>query len=272
VCLARTGEREGTGRVDVLTELNGGRLDAKDSTECIRVAVATYNVHRCIGRDGRQDPDRIARVVRETDASVIGLQEIESFQRGEPQHHQLTQLVRGTGLIAVAGPALYRPQAHYGNSLLTRERLLRVQRHDLSVAGREPRGAVEVDLEIEGCRIRTIVTHLGLRAAERCLQTRQLLDIVASQPGVPTIVLGDFNEWLFCGSRLSWLRRELGKSRGRRSFPARFPILALDRVWVTHPGRVLTTRAHRSLLARVASDHLPMTAVVEFSRPTLAAR
>jgi endonuclease/exonuclease/phosphatase family metal-dependent hydrolase len=256
--------------VDVLTEEAGAKLDAKDSADCVRVAVATYNVHRCIGRDGRQDPDRIARVIRETDASIIGLQEIESFQEGERQHHQLTQLVRATGLIAVAGPAMYRPQAHYGNSLLTRQRLLRVQRHDLSVSGREPRGAVEADLEVDGCRIRTIVTHLGLRAAERCLQTRQLLDIVARQPGVPTIVLGDFNEWLFCGARLSWLRRELGKSRGRRSFPARFPLLALDRVWVTNPGRVLTTRAHRSPLARVASDHLPMTAVVEFSREALA--
>jgi endonuclease/exonuclease/phosphatase family metal-dependent hydrolase len=251
--------------VEVLTEEAGAKRGAKDSADRIRVAVATYNVHRCIGRDGRQDPERIARVIRETDASIVGLQEVESFQEGERQHHQLTQLVRATGLIAVAGPAMYRPQAHFGNSLLTRERLLRVQRHDLSVPGREPRGAVEADLEVEGCRIRTIVTHLGLRAAERCVQTRRLLDIVASQPGVPTIVLGDFNEWLFCGSPLSWLRRELGKSRGRRSFPARFPVLALDRVWVTAHGRVLTTRAHRGPLARLASDHLPVTAAVEFS-------
>jgi endonuclease/exonuclease/phosphatase family metal-dependent hydrolase len=235
-----------------------------EARRCVRLAVATYNVHRCVGRDRKQDPDRIAGVIGELDATVIGVQEVQSYLAGEPQHHQVTQIVRGTGLIAVAGPALYRPDAHYGNALLTRERLLRVERHDLSVPGREPRGALEADLEVAGCRIRVVVAHLGLRAVERRFQARRLLEIVGRQPGVPTVLLADFNEWLFCGPPLFWLRREMGRSCPRRSFPAYFPLLALDRIWASPPARIVRTRAHRSREARVASDHLPLTAVVEF--------
>ncbi len=255
-----------------LSETGGARLRSRPQrlwespADRIRLTVATYNVHRCIGRDGRQDPERVARVIREMDASVVGLQEVESFQPGEPQHHHLTQIVRATGLIAVAGPAMFRPNAYFGNALLTRERLLRVQRHDISVPGREPRGAVEADLDVEGCRFRVIATHLGLRARERRAQARELLRIVARQPGVPTVLLADFNEWLFCGPPLFWLRHQLGRSRPRRTFPSGFPVLALDRIWVSAPGAVVRTRAHRSPLAYLASDHLPLTAVIEFSR------
>jgi endonuclease/exonuclease/phosphatase family metal-dependent hydrolase len=247
-----------------------GERTGKAPAGHLRLTVATYNVHRCIGRDGLQDAERVARVLREMDASIVGLQEVESFQQGEPQHHQLTRIVRATGLIAVAGPAMYRPEAHYGNSLLTRERLLRVQRHDISVSNREPRGAVEADLDVEGCRIRAIAAHLGLGTRERRCQARQLLEIVARQPHVPTIVLADFNEWLFCGPPLFWFRSSFGRSRPRRTFPSHFPLLALDRIWASPPARVLRTHAHRSPLACVASDHLPLTAVVELARADAA--
>lgn len=238
--------------------------------ERVQFTVATYNVHRCVGRDGRQDPERIARVVRDFDASVIGLQEVESYHEGERQHHQLTRVVRATGLLAVAGPAMYRPEAHFGNSILTRERLLRVERHDLSVPGREPRGAIEADLDLDGCRVRVIVCHFGLRAGERRRQARQLLEIVGRQPGVPTVVLGDFNEWLLLGLPLFWFRRDLGRSRARRTFPSPVPLLCLDRIWAAPPARVIRTRVHRSPLARVASDHLPLIAVIEFDRADVA--
>ncbi len=244
--------------------------DGKGAAGVRRVAVATYNVHRCLGRDGVQDAARIARVIREMDASIVGLQEVESYHAGEPQHHQLTHIVRSTGLIAVAGPAMYRPQAHFGNSLLTRERLLRVERHDLSVSNREPRGAVEAELDAGGIRLRTIVAHLGLATGERWRQARRLLEIVARQPDVPTIVMADFNEWFFCGPPLFWFRSRLGCSRPRRTFPAHFPLLALDRIWASPPARVVATRAHRSPLARLASDHLPLMAVVEFRVPESA--
>ena len=40
-----------------------------------RLRVATYNVHACVGTDGRHDPDRVASVITELDADIVALQE-----------------------------------------------------------------------------------------------------------------------------------------------------------------------------------------------------
>ena len=37
-----------------------------------------YNIHECVGGDGRRDPERIAAVLREIDADIIGLQEVDA--------------------------------------------------------------------------------------------------------------------------------------------------------------------------------------------------
>jgi len=230
-----------------------------------RVAVATYNVHRCVGRDGRQDPLRVAAVIRELNAALIGLQEVESMVQGTPREQQLLEIVLATGLRAIPGPTMVRSDATYGNALLTREPPLAIRRHDLTVPGREPRGAVDVDVALEGHTMRTVVAHLGLRSAERRWQVRRLLDIIAEGPPGPTILLADLNEWFAWGRPLRWLDRRLGRTRACRTFPARFPVFALDRIWVSAPACIVSVRTHRTPAALAASDHLPATAIVELS-------
>src|SRR5947199_2462595 len=80
--------------------------------------VASYNIHRCVGLDGRNDPERIARVIEEIEPDVIGLQEVESRFGTSLDIHQLNYLAEETGMQAVAGSTVLRANSHYGNALL----------------------------------------------------------------------------------------------------------------------------------------------------------
>ena len=144
--------------------------------------VASYNIHECVGSDGRRDPARIAAVLREIDADIIGLQEVDARPGATSESMQMQYLAAALGHHAVAGPTLAAPTGEYGNALLTRRRVLDVRHVDLTVYRREPRGALDVDLDIDGAAVRVLVTHLGLLPGERRMQVRRLLDLLGEQP------------------------------------------------------------------------------------------
>ena len=108
---------------------------------------------------------------------------------------------------------------HFGNALLTSYPVKDVRRIDLSVFGRQPRGALDVDLLIKGETVRVIVAHLGLGLRERRKQIRRLLDIFCSTRDRMEIMLGDFNEWVPLGNPLWYVHDVFGKSPPLRTFP-----------------------------------------------------
>jgi len=223
---------------------------------CLRIA--SYNVHGCIGTDGRKDASRIAAVIRELECDTVGLQEVD---------YRLDYIAGRLGMQAVPGLTLVRHDGHFGNALLTRRKVLEVRRLELGYGRREPRNALDVDLDVSGQRLRVIVTHLGLFAAERRWQVKKLLDLLRHTPAHErVIVLGDINEWLPLSRPVRWMNSLLGRSVAERSFPSRWPLLALDRVWVRPRPALLALKAHRSPLATVASDHLPVKAIVARNR------
>ena len=226
------------------------------------VSVLSYNIHECVGADRRRDPARIAEVIKESGAQIVGLQEVHSDSSGEEQLHQMNYLSALTGLQAVSGSAVERRNGHYGNVLLTSCKVLAVHKLNLSYLAREPRGAIDADLDIGGETVRVIVTHLGLRPAERRFQVRKLLSAIAEQRTRIVLLLSDFNEWLPTGRSLRWIHTHLGKTALVRTFPSRFPIFALDRIWVSPPAALVELCCIRTSLSRIASDHLPLRATI----------
>lgn len=226
------------------------------------LTVASYNVHRCIGRDGRHDPGRVAKVIEELQADVVALQEVDFRYHVRRGVDQLRFLAEATGLQSVWGPVLYGTRGQYGNGLLTRHEVLAVRGIDLSVARHQRRGALDVDLAVHGTRVRIIAAHLGLGLNERQIQVRRLLQALDSHGGGPLILLGDFNEWRPPSRPLRRLHRHFGRTPGVRSFPSNFPLFALDRIWVQPRSALVALEVHTSRWARRASDHLPVRGVI----------
>lgn len=225
-------------------------------------SVLSYNIHECVGMDRRRDPARIGRIIKESGAQVIGLQEVHSDGSGAEELHQMNYLAAVTGYQAVAGPAVERRNGHYGNVLLTNGKVLTVHKLDLSYPGREPRGAIDADVEIAGDVVRVIVTHLGLQPSERRYQVQKLLTALSEQRTRTVVLLSDFNEWLPTRRSLRWIHTQLGKTALVRTFPSKFPVFALDRIWVSPSSTLVNLTCLRTPLTRIASDHLPLQATI----------
>jgi endonuclease/exonuclease/phosphatase family metal-dependent hydrolase len=223
--------------------------------------LATYNIHRAIGRDGEFDPERVAAVLDEIGADVYALQEVQTGRSGRALIDQLRDRL---GAEAISGVTLLRKDAEYGNAILTRYPVRNVERLDLSVSPHEPRGALDVLLDAGTTPLRVLATHLGWGPYERRRQVRWLLAALAAGPDVPTVLMGDINEWFLWGRPLRWLHLQFRRTPAPATFPAHRPVFALDRLWV-RPRAVLQRLAvHASPLARVASDHLPLVATLRW--------
>jgi endonuclease/exonuclease/phosphatase family metal-dependent hydrolase len=104
-----------------------------------------------------------------------------------------------------------------------------------------------------------VATHLGLASSERRAQVDQVLRSFDT-PAMPVILLGDLNEWFVHGRTLRRLVTHFYRVPAPRTFPTRYPLFALDRIWV-HPGeRLVRVEVHRTPLSRIASDHYPLIA------------
>lgn len=224
------------------------------------VTIATYNIHGAVGCDGKFSPSRIADVLLELDADIIALQEVPLG--GSKTPNVLPELQRATGFIAAEGPACNFPARRFGNAVLSRFPIQAVRCVDLSYVGREPRSALDADVDCHGSPLRIVATHLGLQPAERRHQIRRLLEMFDTEE-MPVILMGDINEWFVWGRPLRWLVSHFESAPAPKTFPSQRPLFALDRIWIRPRHRLMHVRAHASPLARIASDHLPLIAHID---------
>jgi endonuclease/exonuclease/phosphatase family metal-dependent hydrolase len=225
-----------------------------------RIAVATYNVHRWTGRNGRSAPDpaRAGFVISELRADVIALQEVLRPLKGEDP---LEAIADGLGLHVAFASTRVHKRGELGNAILSRWPMAGVSVLDLSFSRMERRLAMAAQFRFEGGLLGVVATHLGLGDRTRQRQVRSLLDHPQFHDG-PSILLGDMNAWRRCKATRT-LDRELHHNLDwPPSFPSTRPVLALDRVY-SRGARILQIGTHQSLAARTASDHLPVLAHVE---------
>jgi endonuclease/exonuclease/phosphatase family metal-dependent hydrolase len=226
--------------------------------------IATYNIHRCRGLDGRTRPERTAAVIQSLDADVVALQEVVGAGLRGGGHAEALGAALGMGWV-MAPARLLRGHA-FGNAVLSRLPIVRHQEQDLTWKTCEPRRLQRVDVSVDGQPLHVYNVHLGTAILERRHQARRLAEIVTDGRVMgPKVVLGDFNEWMK-GLTTTLLSEKLNSvdlrdyMRRRRTYPGLFPILHLDHIY--HAGRleILHIELPRTRAALIASDHLPLVA------------
>jgi endonuclease/exonuclease/phosphatase family metal-dependent hydrolase len=237
-------------------------------------------MHKAVGLDGRRDPHRVLKVLQEIDADVVALQEADKRMggRGSTVPHEL-----------IDSHGMYKP-VHLGVSHRrpferTRkhaERLLRVSTRNIGWHGNailvkhhigvldcgivdlptlEPRGAVMAELLIADRPLRVIGMHLDLSGLWRRRQMRAILDAIAARrQAMPTVLMGDTNEWRTAAGCLKELECEYHLAPTGPSFHSRHPVAQLDRIIVHKDIGIEAAGVHMSAAARRASDHLPIWA------------
>ena len=229
----------------------------------MKLTFASYNIHKAVGVDRRRDPERIIAVLREVDADIIALQEVD-LRLGDRASVLPKALLDDTPWRVV--PVAKRPRSigWHGNAILVRRDMAIESGEALDLPTIEPRGAACAVVRHEGARVRIIGTHLDLSGLRRRAQVRALLKFVSECEGdCPTVIAGDFNQW----GRSTGAMREFGDGwtliTPGASFPSRKPIARLDRLVASAPLSVIASGAHHTALSAIASDHLPVTATLE---------
>lgn len=235
------------------------------------VRLMTYNVHRCVGLDGRHLPERVADVIAECDPDIVALQEVdvERKRTGHAHHPQL--LAQFLKMEFHFHPCLEIAQEKFGNAVLSRLPFRVVRSAGMPTLLSWPvetRGATWICIDLGGGRrLQVINTHLGLVERERRDQVLALAsrDWLGHPDCGPTRILcGDLNarpDSAVCRA----LRRILNPTDGTRrgTWPAICPVMRLDHVFVSDGVVVQDVSIPRSFRARIASDHLPV--LVDFT-------
>jgi len=233
--------------------------------------IVTYNVHRCVGNDRRLDVGRIAAVLAAINPDIVALQELDVGRRRTGHVDQAHEIARLLEMTCHFHPAFKVEEELYGDAILTSlpERL--VKRGSLPgyprVPGLEPRGAVWIEVEIDGRPVQIINTHLGLVPREQQLQAADLAGpnwLEHPDCRWPAILLGDFNAtasslvYRTLTQRLQPARRLARRKQPTSTFPSPLPVLRIDHLFVSPEIEVHEVSAPFDPLTRVASDHLPL--------------
>jgi endonuclease/exonuclease/phosphatase family metal-dependent hydrolase len=219
--------------------------------------------------DGRIRPHRVAQVLRELEADVIALQEVASLSDGRREENQAQYLADAVGCEYRIGETRKWRGAVYGNVLLSRFPVKDVEIYDLTASRREPRGCIRCDVEVApGKIVHVFNVHLGTGYLERRKQAHLLMSrevLLSTRLKHPRLVIGDFNEWTrglvsrMLQQKFESVDIQLHLNR-RRTYPGVLPIMHLDHMYFDRALVLEQFSLHRSRIALMASDHLPLVA------------
>ena len=237
--------------------------------------IMTYNVHRCVGVDGRLDTQRIAEVIAQCRPDVVALQELDVGRARTGGVDQAHEIAEQLGMKFHFHPAFWVEEEAYGDAILTACPLRLCRAGPLPGLPRfkrvEPRGALWVKIDIGGVEVDVVNTHLGLVPHEQRAQASALGgEEWLGHPDCtdPAILLGDFNAtphhtaYRRLAARLNDAQLLCGRRRSLATYPSRMPMLRIDHVFVSRSIRITNVHTPKSGAARTASDHLPL--VVDF--------
>ena len=228
------------------------------------VRVATYNIHRCRGMDGRTRPDRTVAVLASLDADILALQEVIGAGPAGSGHAELLGAALGMGWVMASVRHLRGHQ--FGNVVLSHYPIRQHVQYDLSWRTCEPRCCQRADILVDDRTLHLFNVHLGTAYRERKDQAERLAKIVHDgRIAPPKILLGDFNEWsgglatAALTSKLEAIDLSIHLRR-KRTYPGILPFLHLDHIYYEGQVEIAGIEIPRTRKSMMASDHLPFLA------------
>lgn len=233
--------------------------------------IVTYNVHRCVGTDRKLDVPRVAAVLAALRPDIVALQELDVGRRRTNFADQAHEIAEQLEMTSHFHAALQVEEERYGDAILTAypEKLVKtgpLPGHP-RIPSLEPRGALWVEVEIDGKPVQIINTHLGLVPREQQIQATHLAGsgwMDHADCTWPCIVLGDFNAtatsvvYRTLTARLQSARRIAKRKSASATFPSPLPVLKIDHVFVSPGIEVTDIFSPLDPLTKLASDHLPL--------------
>ena len=221
--------------------------------------IASYNIRKTIGTDRRRNPERTIEVLNELGADVIALQEADRRFGARASALPAHLLEEHSDYRPVTLPHRTGGIGWHGNAILVRRGVEVDLCYALHIPALEPRGAVQADVRVNGIALRAIGMHLDLSGLWRRRQSRAILHHAEQGEKRPTVMMGDLNEWTPQGGCLRDFGHHFAFAPCGRSFHARRPVAALDRIMFAGL-KLIDCGVLMSAAARKASDHLPIWA------------
>jgi len=219
--------------------------------------IASYNIRKSVGLDYRRDPLRVLSVLSAINADVVALQEVDRRFGKRASSIPRALLAENTNLKVVDLATKPDSIGWHGNAILVQHHIDVANVQNLPLPGLEPRGAVVVDLSTG---LRVVGVHLSLMRRDRKAQVAHIANFLAKMPDMPTIIMGDFNEWSPTARNLTALEADFTLHTLGHSFPTLRPIAGLDKIALSHDLAMKNGGVHRCTTAKRASDHMPIWA------------
>ncbi len=240
------------------------------------VRIMTYNVHSCVGVDGRHSPKRIARVIGRYQPDIVALQELDIGRKRTGEADQPHLIAKELEMLYHFHPAMEVAEERYGDAVLSRYPMELVRAMKLprleSRLKLEPRGAVWVSVQVGDVRLQIINAHLSFYGPECRHQAKALVGpewLAHPRCADPVILCGDFNclpntnPWRTLNGKLRDVQRVLEEHRPLATWFGRYPIGRIDHVFVSPGIRVCAIEVPNTRLDKLASDHLPLIVDLE---------
>ncbi len=222
--------------------------------------LASYNLRKCVGLDRRRTPSRSLEVINSIGADIVALQEVDRRLGKRPAALPRAMVEGYSDFTPLDLDETGVSLGWHGNTILVRGGLKVSGVQRLTLPGLEPRGAV---LATVG-PLRLVAVHLGLIRRFRLEQMAAITAALTNLPDMPTVIMGDFNEWSH-GRGMEPLQDSFTVHAPGLSFHAARPVAALDRFAISPAVHLKSAGVVQTPLAKRASDHLPVWADVSVS-------
>ena len=240
-------------------------MDAKE--KAIQVKVMSYNIHHAVGEDNVLDLERIAKVIEDSGAEIIGLQEVDNHWAERSNFEdQAKWLAERLGMHYTYAANLDRdplnlgePRRQYGTAVLSNYPIIDAENYSLTKIGNtEQRGLLETVINVKGHHLKFYNTHLALTSAERDIQVKEIIEIASRTEG-PKVIMGDLNakpdsnemQPLFASYKDAF-----ADQNDAYTIPADLPTRRIDYIFTS---KEMQTN-HAEVISTIASDHLPIVA------------